>query len=121
MRAFRPSFKAGGGLDPINRPATGPKRNFCPFVAKKSAAFPPHGTHFRQVITGKDLTAGCVEQTKPLPSDGEIMRNARRNAALPVRIVAKLCGAIESQVPVGYEDEGGFHYGADFAGEFYSI
>ena len=35
------------------------------------------------------------------------------NVGLPVRLVVRFCGAIESQVPVGYEDEGGFHYGAE--------
>ncbi len=32
-------------------------------------------------------------------------------AVFPVRIIGKVCAAIASRVPVGYEDEAGFHYG----------
>jgi hypothetical protein len=34
-----------------------------------------------------------------------------REARFPVRIVARLIDAIESRIPVGYEDQTGFHYG----------
>ncbi len=77
--------------------------------------------HRHNMITGKELTTGHVGQTMPLPSDGNIMRIAGHKVGLPVRIVAKFCGVIESQVPIGYEDEGGFHYGANLADWFFSI
>jgi len=73
------------------------------------------------MITGKELTTGHVDQTGPLSPDGNIMQIAGYKVGLPVRIVAKLCGVIETQVPIGYEDEGGFHYGANLADGFFSI
>ena len=73
------------------------------------------------MVTGKELTAGYVDQTMPLTVDSDTMRIAGHKVRLPVRIVAKWCGVMESQVPVGYEDEGGFHYGADMADWFFSI
>jgi hypothetical protein len=73
------------------------------------------------MVTGKELTAGCVEQTMPLSSDGNIMRVAGHKAGLLVRIVTQLCGMVEAYVPFGYEDEGGFHYGANLADWFFTI
>ncbi len=57
----------------------------------------------------------------PLTVDGNTLRNAGHKVGLPVRIVARLGGVIESQVPIGYEDEGGFHYGANLADWFFTI
>jgi hypothetical protein len=37
--------------------------------------------------------------------------------ALFAGIIAKLRAAMERQVPIGYEDEDGFHYGAEPAGK----
>jgi hypothetical protein len=73
------------------------------------------------MVTGKELTARCVEQTKPLPSEGNIMRIAGLGVGFPVRSLVKLCGVIESRVPFGYEDEEGFHYGASSADWFFTI
>ena len=36
---------------------------------------------------------------------------AKRPANFPGRIASKIWGAIASRVPVGYEDETGFHHG----------
>jgi hypothetical protein len=73
------------------------------------------------MVTGKELTAGYVEQTLPLSSDGNITQTVGHRVGFPVWIVAKLCGVMESRVPVGYEDKGGFHYGADLADWFFII
>jgi hypothetical protein len=66
-----------------------------------------------------------TQQTKPLkrvpgtiwltllgssPLRMQFKRHAQE-AVFPVRIIAKLCAAIASRVPVGFEDEIGFHYG----------
>jgi hypothetical protein len=53
------------------------------------------------------LTERYVKPTMPL-------------AAFPVRIISKLRAAIASHVPVGYEDETGFHYSAN-AGDGLSL
>ncbi len=73
------------------------------------------------MVTGKELATGHVDQTMTLPSDGNIIRIAGYKVGLPVCIVTRLCGVIESRVPIGYEDEGGFHYGANLADWFFSI
>jgi hypothetical protein len=39
------------------------------------------------------------------------VQTAGPKAGLPVRIIAKWHAAIASRVPIGYEDETGFHYG----------
>jgi hypothetical protein len=39
----------------------------------------------------------------------------------PVRAIAKLYAAIEDRVPVGYEDETGFHYSMKASDWFFSI
>jgi len=98
----------------VQRP--GRHRNFCLFVAKKGKAYSRLNADLHNMVTGKELTAGYVDRTMPLTVDGNTMRIAGHKAGVSVRITAKLCSLIESQVPVGYEDEGGFHYGTDMAG-----
>ena len=39
----------------------------------------------------------------------------------PVWVIAKLYAAIEARVPVGYEDETGFHYGLKASDWVFSI
>jgi hypothetical protein len=45
-----------------------------------------------------------------LSTAAHAVQKAWHDARLPVRIAGKLRAAIESCVPVGYEDETGFHY-----------
>jgi len=52
----------------------------------------------------------------PVTGDQGMMQTLGCQTGLPVRISVKFFGVIESQVPVGYEDDGGFHYGAEMAG-----
>jgi hypothetical protein len=40
-----------------------------------------------------------------------VVPTAWHEAGFPVRIIAKLRAEIASRIPVGYEDETGFHYG----------
>jgi len=72
--------------------------------------------HFHNMVTGKELVAGYADQKLSAPIDGDRTRTTGHKAALPVRSLVKLCGVIKSRVPIGYEDETGFHYGADLAG-----
>jgi hypothetical protein len=67
------------------------------------------------------LTTGRVDRTMPLTVDRNTLRIAGHEVGSLVRIIAKLCGVMESQVPIGYEDEGGFHYGANLTDWFFSI
>ena len=73
------------------------------------------------MVAGNELATKSAGQTMPLTVDSNTIRIAGRQVGLTVRIVAKLCGVIESRVPIGYEDEGGFHHGADRADWFFSI
>ncbi len=73
------------------------------------------------MVTGKELATGQFDQTTSLTADSNIVRIAGHKVSVPVRIIAKLCGVMETRVPVGYEDEGGFHYGLDMAGWFFTI
>ena len=65
------------------------------------------------MVTGKELATGNTDRAMPLTVDGNTMQIEGHKAGSPVRIIAMLCGVMETRVPVGYEDEGGFHYGAD--------
>ena len=73
------------------------------------------------MVAGKQLARGRVEQTTPVPSDGDRTRMAGRRGGFPIRDIAKLCSVVESRVPIGYEDESGFHYGANLSDSFFSI
>ena len=72
------------------------------------------------MIAGSQLAERHVEQTMP-SSSANTLRFAWHEVRFPVRIIAKLRAAIEARVPVGYEDETGFHYGADATDWFFSI
>jgi hypothetical protein len=54
-------------------------------------------------------TAGGT--TTALPCESNPIELERRGAGFLVRIITKVCEAITSRMPVGYEDETGFHYG----------
>ncbi|MGD0744061.1 MAG: hypothetical protein ABSA45_02805 [Verrucomicrobiota bacterium] len=112
-------MKTRGDILLTTRPNLAPNRNFCLFVANKWKAHCRLSTYLRNMVTGKELATGCVDQTMPPTPDSNIVRKAGHRSGLPVRIVTKMCGAMESQVPVGYEDEGGFHYGAEMARGFF--
>ncbi len=49
------------------------------------------------------------------------LRIAWQEVSFPVRIIAQLRAAIADRVPVGYEDETGFHYGMKASDGFFSI
>ena len=68
------------------------------------------------MVTGKELATGTVDRVKPPTDKSEATRIEEQKVGSPVRIIARLCGVMGTRVPVGYEDEGGFHYGADLAG-----
>jgi hypothetical protein len=113
-------FKASDGLY-LGTPTIVPNRNFCLIVANRGkAVLHPH-THLDNMITDKESVAEGADQTMPRSVDGNNERMAADGGRVPVLIIAKLCGVIESQTPIGYEDEKGFHYGADLADWFFSI
>ncbi len=58
-------------------------------------------------------TEPYVEPSMPLPPVRNTVQTAWRKAGFPVRIIAKWRMAIASYMPVGYEDETGFHYGVE--------
>ena len=72
------------------------------------------------MIAGNQLAKRPVAQTPP-SSSASNLRIAWHEVRFPVRIIAKLRAAIEARAPVGYEDESGFHYGADATDWFFSI
>ena len=49
--------------------------------------------------------------TTALPFESNAIEIKWRGVRFLVRIITKMCEAIISRVPVGYEDETGFHYG----------
>jgi hypothetical protein len=73
------------------------------------------------MIAGSQLAERHVEQTMSSSSASDPLRIAWHEVRFPVRIIAKLRAAIEARVPVGYEDETGFHYGADATDWFFPI
>ena len=72
------------------------------------------------MIAGSQLAERHVEQTMS-SSSASTLQIAWHEVRFPVQIIAKLRAAIEAQVPVGYEHESGFHYGADATDWFFSI
>ena len=73
------------------------------------------------MVTGNGLTTERVDRTLPVTMDCGTGEIPGHKVGLPVRVIVKLFGVIESHAPVGYEDKGGFHYGANLAGGFFSI
>jgi len=61
------------------------------------------------MIVGSQLAERQVERTIS-SSSASTLRIAWQKVSFPVRVIAKLRAAIETRVPVGYEDETGFHY-----------
>jgi hypothetical protein len=64
------------------------------------------------MIVGTQLASRRIDQMMHLP----LNRNATRRMAWhevgsPVRIMAILRATIAVRIPVGYQDEAGFHYG----------
>jgi hypothetical protein len=57
------------------------------------------------------LAERCVQPTKPLSSARNAAPAPEHRAGFPIRIAANFYAAFASHVPVGYEDETGFHYG----------
>jgi hypothetical protein len=72
------------------------------------------------MVAGTQLAECYVEQTMPSSSAGSL-RIAWQAVRFPVRIIAKLRAAIETRVPVGYEDETGFHYSLKASDWLFSI
>jgi hypothetical protein len=73
------------------------------------------------MIAGTQLAERRIEKTTPLPLDRNNNQIAWHEVGSPVRIIAKLRAAIEARVPVGYEDETGFHYSMKASDWFFSI
>ena len=61
------------------------------------------------IAIGNQQPGRNVQQAEPSPSRKDF---ARVHFA---GIIARLCAAIVGRVPVGYEDEAGFHFGTEYA------
>jgi hypothetical protein len=72
------------------------------------------------MVAGIQLAERHVEQTVSA-SSASTLRIAWHEVSFPVRIIAKLRAAIEAWVPVGYEDETGFHYSLKASDWLFSI
>ena len=72
------------------------------------------------MVAGTQLAECYVEQTMP-SSSAITLQIAWHEVRFPVRIIAKLRAAIEARVPVGYEDETGFHYSLKASDWLFSI
>ncbi|MGO9586714.1 MAG: hypothetical protein ACLP2Y_11015 [Limisphaerales bacterium] len=72
------------------------------------------------MIAGSQLAERHVEQTRSW-SSATTLKIAWQEVSFPVRVIAKLRAAIEAHVPVGYEDETGFHYSRQASDGFFSI
>jgi len=73
------------------------------------------------MIAGSQLAERHVEQTRPSSSAGNPLRIAWHEVRFPVRIIKKMYAALETRVPVGYEDETGFHYSLKDSNWVFSI
>jgi hypothetical protein len=73
------------------------------------------------MIAGNQLAKRRVEQTLPSLSASNALRIAWQEVRFPVRIIEKLYAALETWVPVGYEDETGFHYSMKASDWVFSI
>ena len=73
------------------------------------------------MVAGKELATGDADRVMPLIVEGGTRQTEGQQVGFPLRGIVKWLGVMETRVPVGYEDEGGFHYGADLAGWFFSI
>jgi hypothetical protein len=69
--------------------------------------------NIRNMVAGNWLTGRCVGQLMPLPANCHDRRIAWHKVGSPARIISALRASIEASVPLGYEDETGFHYGAE--------
>jgi hypothetical protein len=62
------------------------------------------------MIAGTQLAGQRIAKAAPLPSNCNHNQVAWHKVGSPARIIATLRAAIKARVPVGYEDETGFHY-----------
>jgi hypothetical protein len=73
------------------------------------------------MIAGNQLAKHHVEQTMPSSSASNPLRIAWHEVRFPVQIITKLHAATETMVPMGYEDETGFHCSMKASDWFFSI
>jgi hypothetical protein len=65
------------------------------------------------VIATKWLAKRCLEYQMALSSGGNAVQTTGPKDGPAIQPIIRLRATIEARVPVGYEDETGFHYGAD--------
>jgi hypothetical protein len=95
--------------------------NFYEEVDKEGRAHWVNWMDARDMVTSTRLATRGGVGSLPLPLERKGDRIAWYQAGSPVRIIAILRASLEAQVPVGYEDDSGFHYGADASEWFFSI
>jgi len=72
------------------------------------------------MIVDSQLAGRTVQETT-LPATVSKLWFVRHEVNLPARVMAKLRAVIEARIPVGYEDETGFHYSLKASDWFFSI
>jgi hypothetical protein len=112
-----------GSLVVQPRLATGLSRhsNFYKEVGKEWRVCAGVWIDARNMIVGTQLAGQQGGKAVPLPLSRNDCRIAWHEVGSPVRIIAVLRATMKSQVPVGYEDETGFHYGTDMTDWPFSI
>lgn len=65
------------------------------------------------VIATKWLAKRCLEHQMALSSGGNTVQPTEPEDGSAVQAIIRLRATIETRVPVGYENETGFHYGVD--------
>jgi hypothetical protein len=73
------------------------------------------------MVTSKQLATKRFVGTTPLPLDCNGAWIGWNRLGPSIRIIALVRAALEARAPVGYEDESGFHYGAETSGWFFTI
>jgi hypothetical protein len=95
--------------------------NICKEVDKERRADFGVCDDARNMVTSKQLATKPAVKAVPLPLDRHNGRIAWYKIGSPLRIIAILRASLETRAPVGYEDDSGFHYGANVNEWFFSI
>jgi len=68
------------------------------------------------MVTGTELAGKPSAEAVPPTLDRHDGSGAWYRISSPMQLIATLRASIRARVPVGYEDESGFHYGAEASG-----
>ena len=63
------------------------------------------------MVSSHQFAGQGVEERTPSPSGNNGLQEPVTEAVIPTGVFGRLISAIGAKLPVGYEDEVGFHYG----------